>query len=443
MERERVIVNYSPYGILDKGKNSDGVNNLVQESALRLRSKGYHVILAGPLVIGKEEDNVGDRTLGKAIRVPRAISRRYGTSYPVTLPYFKEIATAALDDIRPDIVVMEEPFLPGFGSHVIMSGMPRREDKKPIPVTVGRFHGHIKWDLLAKTGFGIGKAWRRIKFDDLGLPVGFTDGMVRTIGKDLYGTAVSIATGDFVRENHKIDCEVIPNGIDTQEFAPHGSLKDEWIRGDKKIIFSSGRIEGRKGQLYLIEACGILKNEGYDFVLYLGGEGVDRKRSEKMVARRELTENVIFVGNLPWEEYRKALRTADVCVYPATGNEGFGRAPVEAVASGSIAVVSEIDGYNEAMKGMPFVLRTKPKDSSDIAAKIMDAFKVGEEKKREFGQLNHDHIQKLFGWKDILDRLDRFFDACISSHGGVDWSKWEEKDNVKPQLPTSGDIFVG
>jgi len=93
MEKERVIANYSPYGILNKNNNADGVNNLIQEAAERLKSKGYHTILMGPLVKEKEEDNVADVTIGKAIRIHPAIARRYGTSYPFTLLYFKEEAT--------------------------------------------------------------------------------------------------------------------------------------------------------------------------------------------------------------------------------------------------------------------------------------------------------------------------------------------------------------
>lgn len=434
MEKERVIVNYSGYGILDKDRNSDGVNNLIQESAERLKSKGYYVILLGPLVEGKEKDNVADVTIGKAIRIPRPIARRYGTSYPFTLPYLKKEATEVLDNAKPDIFVIDEPLLPGFGAHTIMSGMPRREDGKPIPVTIGRFHARFEWDLLATMLFNLEKAARRLKFDQNGLPKGLTDGMVKTIVKDLHGTAVSIVTRDFVKEHYGIDCEVIHNGIDTDQFTPKGPLKEDWEesrRNGKRIIYSPGRIEGRKGQPYLVGACEILKNRGLSFVVYLGGEGVDKKYIQEMVIRKGLQEHVIFVGNFSFEEYARALRTADVCCYPATGGEGFGRAPVEAAASGSIPVVSEIDGYNEAVEDMPFVLRAKPKDPLDLADKIEAGFSVSEEKRREIGGLNHKHVHERFGWEVMVDKLDRFFDDCFRVHGGVDWS----------QFPRSGIIY--
>jgi len=436
MEKERVIGNYIGYGVLNKDRNSDGVNNNSQEAAERLRSKGYRTILIGPLVQGKEEDNVADVTVGKAVKIPRAISRHYGTSYPITLPYNKETATEVLDSIRPDIFVIDEPLLPGLGVHTIMSGMPRKEDGKPIPVTIGRFHGRFKWDFLATTYKALGKAAKRPKFDQNGLPIGFTDGPYKTVIKDLYGTAISNVTRDFVKEHYEIDCEVIHNGIDTDQFTQEGPLKEDWEeqrkRDGKKIIFSSGRIEGRKGQQYLLEACLKLKEAGHKFILYLGGEeGVNRRQLERMVDKKELREYVIFVGNLPWEEYLKALRTADVCVYPATGNEGFGRTPAEAVASGKIAVVSLIDGYNEAMEGVPFVLRAKPKDSDDLADKIKEGFAAADQKGREFAQLNHAYIEKRFGWEVTLDKLDRFFDERFQRHGGVDWSK----------LPPSGTLY--
>jgi len=325
--------------------------------------------------------------------------------------------------------------LPGLGVHTIISGMPRREDRKPIPVTIGRFHGRFQWDIPARLLLRVGKATKRLKFDQNGLPIGFTDGVFKTIVKDLYGTAVSKVTGDFVKEHYGIDCEVIYNGIDTEQFTLKGPPKEDWEEQRKNgepIIFSSGRIEGRKGQPYLIEACLKLKEAGYKFILYLGGEGVDKKRLHRMVDQKGLKEYVVFVGNLSWKEYLKALRTADLCIYPATGNEGFGRAPVEAVASGSIAVVSLIDGYNEAMEGVPFVLRARPKDSNDLAEKIKDGFAAAEEKRRKFGQPNHDYIEKRFGWEVTLDNLDRFFDNCYRRHGGVDW----------PKLPASGTIYT-
>jgi glycosyltransferase involved in cell wall biosynthesis len=434
-EKERVIANYTGYGILDKDRNSNGVNNLIQEAAQRLKSKGYRTILMGPLVEGKEKDNVADVTLGKAVKVPRAISKRYGTSYPITLRYNKEIATEVFNRTRPDFFVADEPLLVGLGVHTIMSGMPRREDGKPIPVPIGRFHARFKWDIWVATYKALGKAARRPKFDQNGFPIGFTDGPYNTVIKDLYGTAVSVVTRDFVKEHYGIDCEVIPNGIDTDQFTPKGPIKEDWDeqrkKDGKKIIFSSGRIEGRKGQEYLVEACLKLKLAGHKFILYLGGEeGVNRSQLERMVDKKGLKEYVVFVGNLPWEEYLKALRTADVCVYPATGNEGFGRAPVEAVASGNIAVVSLIDGYNEAMEGVPFVLRAKPKDSDDLAEKIKEGFAVADDKRREFGQLNHDYIDKRFGWEVTLDKLDRFFDERFQRHGGVDWSKLPQSETL-------------
>lgn len=424
MERERVILNYSPYGILNRHRNSDGVNNLVQESVPHLKIAGYKVITAGPLVKGKEEDNVADVTMGKAVKIPRPIAKLYGTSYCVPLFYDKKVARDELKKVEPDIVLTEEPFL-GCGTHTIMSGMPRREDGKPIPVTINRFHGYLdKWDILAKAAFRMLEIARRPKLDGLGFPRGFTDGIANTIRKDSFGIAVSSVTKKTVNERYKVNCEVIYNGIDSDQFAQDLPIKHEWRESNKKIVFSSGRLEGRKGQKYLIEAISILKKEGYDnFILYLAGVGEDRPKLEDMVKKRGLREDVIFVGNLPWEEYKRALKTADVAVYPAFKGEAFGRAPIEAAASGGLLVVSANDGYSEAVEGMPFVLKAKPMDSDNLARQIKKASEIGEEQKREFGKLNADHVRRTFGWGVTTDRLDNFFEESLKNHGGVDWSK--------------------
>jgi glycosyltransferase involved in cell wall biosynthesis len=84
-------------------------------------------------------------------------------------------------------------------------------------------------------------------------------------------------------------------------------------------------------------------------VLEIAGQGDDRSRLERLVAKLELGSAVRFLGFVPEEDKRALLRRSWATVFPSP-KEGWGITNVEAAACGTPAVASDSPGLRESVR---------------------------------------------------------------------------------------------
>src|ERR1035437_1246211 len=333
--RLKILID-TPYALGIQNKSPNGVANFITEIAPHLERKGATVRLLGPN-IAEEGANAADYTLGRRVRVSRN-----KTSSETSVSFNKRHARALLLTVRPDIVVVHEP-LAGHAAHTIISGSPKREDRKTVPVFIGNFHARVEsLDLPTRASWWLGQRLRRVTFNKYGIPNGSSDGYINTVMGSLEGKiAVSNATADFWKGIYSSEYEVIYNGVNTDELTPDGPKIEAWQDGKKTILFA-GRHDERKGIEYLLEAYRLLSTARRSGIkLKITGEGRMTDRLIRMAREMNLID-VEFVGVLPRVELVKAYRTADIFVSPATGGEGFGRTLAEAMACGTLTIGSNI-----------------------------------------------------------------------------------------------------
>ncbi len=126
-------------------------------------------------------------------------------------------------------------------------------------------------------------------------------------------------------------------------------------RGADIVLFFVGRLEDRKGVATAIEA--VLTHNARDVApwrLVVAGDGPDRGHLEAL-ARSD--SRVEFVGRVSDEEKRRWLRRADALIAPSTHGESFGLVLLEAMASETLVVASDIEGYREAAGGYATLFR--------------------------------------------------------------------------------------
>ena len=143
----------------------------------------------------------------------------------------------------------------------------------------------------------------------------------------------------------RIDCLVIPNGVDVERFKPASAIADN---GSLRLL-CVGRLIKRKGQHHLIEAVKRLAVEGIDVKLDLVGTGDAQPANEAQVARLGLRDRVRFLGYVPREEIARHYAAAHVFVLPSY-NEGMSVALLEAMASGLVVVVTPTGGTPELVQ---------------------------------------------------------------------------------------------
>lgn len=143
---------------------------------------------------------------------------------------------------------------------------------------------------------------------------------------------------------------VVPIGIGDNVGRRDAGAAEEIRRrfGNRKIVFSLGRMSAYKGFDVLIDAAARLPGH---CVVVVGGEGELLERHRQTVAARGLTEKIVFVGRISDEDLPAYFEAACVfCLASTLRSEAYGVVLVEAMAMSTPVVATDIVG-----SGVPWV----------------------------------------------------------------------------------------
>ncbi len=147
------------------------------------------------------------------------------------------------------------------------------------------------------------------------------------------------------------DTEVVHNLVDYNELI---SLSKESIEHsiNKRIqLVTVGRLEEQKGYIRLIKGLNSIHRDGFDFSLWIIGEGSQRKDLEALIDEYGLGEKVLLLGfqSNPYKYMAKA--DAFICSSYA---EGFSTAATESLALGVPVFTVECSGMKELFDGYKY-----------------------------------------------------------------------------------------
>jgi glycosyltransferase involved in cell wall biosynthesis len=160
--------------------------------------------------------------------------------------------------------------------------------------------------------------------------------------------------------------EVTPLGVDIAEFAPRPFRENPPVFE----ILSVGRLAAVKGQQVMIAAVDAVAREGRKIRLRLAGDGPDRAELEREVARRGLSQVVIFEGNLNQDRLRAVYRESDAFVLSSFG-EGLPVVLMEAMAMEIPCIATWIAGVPELIRDGVDGLLVAPGDAISLARAIL------------------------------------------------------------------------
>jgi phosphatidylinositol alpha-mannosyltransferase len=205
---------------------------------------------------------------------------------------------------------------------------------------------------------------------------------------------------------------VIPNGIDLDEFNPEVPKIKKYLDGKINILFL-GRIEERKGLIYLLRSLKVLNRRHDNLRLIVVGEGPLKKYCQKWALKNKL-DNVVFEKPVSQKEVPSYYRTADIYCSPAIYGESFGIVLIESMAVGTPVVAFANKGYAgvlENTKGGRFLAR--PKDHRTLADKL-EMLINNPELRKEMGEWGKKEAEK-YSWPKIVDQVLAFYDSCERS----------------------------
>ena len=136
-------------------------------------------------------------------------------------------------------------------------------------------------------------------------------------------------------------------GVDLARFAPRDRLAGKTALGvDGPLVVSVGALIPRKGHDIVIGAIALLPG----VTLLIAGDGPERGSLESLIAALGIGDRVRLLGSVTHSDLPPLLAAADVMAL-ASSSEGLANAWVEALASGTPVVISDVGGARELVTG--------------------------------------------------------------------------------------------
>jgi phosphatidylinositol alpha-mannosyltransferase len=160
--------------------------------------------------------------------------------------------------------------------------------------------------------------------------------------------AVSPAARKVIVEHLGGDAVVIPNGVDVARYSGAAPF-DGYPRRGGTVGFIGRYEEPRKGMDVLVGALEQLARTRPDLRLLVAGRGdAEAFRAELPAA---VADRVDLLGQVSEDDKTRLLRSVDVYCAPNTGQESFGIILLEAMASRTPVVASDIEAFRRVLGG--------------------------------------------------------------------------------------------
>lgn len=214
------------------------------------------------------------------------------------------------------------------------------------------------------------------------------------------------------------DIVVIPCGTDIERFGQldrAAARQKLGIDPQSKMAFYIGRFDRRKGIETLVRAIGQSALKGDPTLqLVIGGgsrpgrsDGIERERIEGIVADLGLTGCTSFPGRISDEDLPLYYAAADVCVVPSH-YEPFGLVAIEAMASGTPVVASDVGGLQYTVNTEETGLLAPPKDDAAFARAI-DRILQDPDWRDQLGKAARQRVEDHFSWRGVARQLDQLY----------------------------------
>ena len=138
-----------------------------------------------------------------------------------------------------------------------------------------------------------------------------------------------------------------------------------------RLIFVS-RLIPTKGLLETVRAVAILRDEGFDVVLEVLGDGETRPIAEELAKSLKIDEFVNFHGHVGEETVQEFYRAGDLLVFPTFHIEGFPMVIFNALQFGLPVVTTRIRAAADYLKDGENALFCAAKNPRSVAEKIAE-----------------------------------------------------------------------
>jgi phosphatidylinositol alpha-mannosyltransferase len=357
-----------------------GVVEHSENQAAALRARGHEV----KLVMGHDPPGVFTRVLhprsgrhgdlpaevipvGRSIVVPANGSLPNIVLSPRSIPRIREV----LRDEQFDLVHLHEPMTPTICVATLSFA------RCPIVAT---------WHAAGDLG------WMRVAMPWWGFLVDRVDARI-AVSRLALESAARWLGGEF---------EVIPNGVVIPARA------DPEHR-DHTVVFI-GRHDARKGLSVLLRAWPEIRRRTGARLRLIGTDPLQYRLLHSRLRFDE--DGVDVLGIVPNEVRASELAAAKVFVSPALGGESFGLVLVEAFATATPVVASDIPGFSDVSTAEVAQL-VPPGDVSALADAVV-ALLEDEPRRVAMGRAARALAEERYSWADVARRLEETYERVAA-----------------------------
>jgi len=160
-----------------------------------------------------------------------------------------------------------------------------------------------------------------------------------------YKICVSNSSQKYINRYFDFESIIIPNGINLQKYRDIKEKPKILRNSNKKILFVGRFEEQRKGFNLLLNSFNKLSKEIKNLDLIVAGPG--NSKNFKIKNPNADFNKISIIGTVLQSELPSFYKNVDVICLPSLENESFGVIILEAMASGKILVLSNIESYKE------------------------------------------------------------------------------------------------
>ncbi|MFC1780454.1 glycosyltransferase family 4 protein [Patescibacteria group bacterium] len=390
------IAQVCPYNIFRGG----GVYSHIQYLSDELRRREHEVKIITPSVKGEDTDKEDIIFIGKCEDVffnntQGDISFARGDE--------KDKLKKVLQEEKFDILHFHEPASPVLPLQIL---------QESNSINVATFHASFPGNI-------VGKSIETLAATIFSSITNVLDGVI----------AVSEVPKKYFKEYYKGKIHVVPNGIDLDVYKPSNEPFEKYMDGKVNILFL-GRLDKRKGVMYLLKAFRKLNKKIENLRLIIAGKGEQLNKVKDYVRKHKL-KNVEILGFIKEKDKPGIYASCDIFCAPALYGESLGIVLLEAMASGKPVVAFANPGYKTVLKGTGSLFLVKPKDVKGLTKKL--EILCNDKKLRKFvGEWGISEV-KSYSWIRVCDDVLKVYEEAILKRENANKEKSKKGLRIKVQ----------